>query len=227
MSGERRSASRARARVVGQSRGVGEVQTRKTFLLSRPRLGTDRRTPTREDGFFLSSRDESSRRSASSASRDAPSSPRSPSSTSPSVGPCPRPSRTRTRCSFRHTLRSAGATGRANKCRFLPTATRDGSRRRGKRWGARAATACVCACAAGGRERAASRALSGDTRGTGGRGRVFGNRDTPRASFVRFPSAPRRKKYDRPSRAARVIAREKADATFLAPFPRFPVGDLR
>ena len=228
MSGERRSASRARARVVGQSRGVGEVQTRKTFLLSLPRLGTDRRTPTREDGFFLSSRDESSRRSASSASRDAPSSPRSPSSTSPSVGPCPRPSRTRTRCSFRHTLRSAGATGRANKCRFLPTATRDGSRRDAPREALGGARRDGVRSHERHRRSRAHRepsAIRGHARDRRDRA-VCGVRDRPRAFLVRERPLHRPRKLpgttqkpgDARTRGARF---GKADATSSRQFPGF------
>jgi hypothetical protein len=49
-----------------------------------------------------------------------------------------------------------------------------GARRAEGGAGARGATACVLAGAAGGRERAASRARSGDTRGTGGTGRCAG-----------------------------------------------------
>ena len=61
-----------------------------------------------------------------------------------------------------------------------------GATRRGRR-GARGATACVLAGAAGGRERAASRARSGDTRGTGGTGRCAGFATGPALLLVRSP----------------------------------------
>lgn len=112
---------------------------------------------------------------ASSASWDAPSSPRSPSSTSPWGGPCPPPSRTRTRCSSRLAPRLRSRDRRAKDVGFSQRQRgMRGARRAEGGAGARGATACVLAGAAGGRERAASRARSGDTRGTGGTGRCAG-----------------------------------------------------
>ena len=125
-------------------------------------------------------------------------------------------------------LRSAGATGRANKCRFLPTATRDGSRRDAPREALGGARRDGVRSHERHRRSRAHRepsAIRGHARDRRERA-VCGVRDRPRAFLVRERPLHRPRKLpgttqkpgDARTRGARF---GKADATSSRQFPGF------